>query len=289
MVNCMTYEIWRNNSVKKEFNEELNKQLHVEDAETIVDQPWDYQFEEDQEPATRSAKLHPVAANSLYTKLIFGVVALLILVIVGYFLASAAGLLKGGSAATTVSQTPKLTLQSQSTATTKKAEGNEATTAAGDNKSSETTQASQSKSSEAAQTTAAMTSQTETQAATQEQTVQPANAAGGSTHTIQPGDSLWAVAQRYGVTVDALRAANGATAASMVVGQTLVIPGASGAVATPAQTAPVAGNGAYHTIRYGDTLSAIARTYGLSLTQLKQMNGLVSDNVPVGTQLRVGQ
>lgn len=259
--------------MKKEFNEELNKQqLHVEDAETIVDQPWEYQFDEESEPATRSAKLHPVASNSLYTKLIFGVVALLILVIVGYFLASAVGLLKGGSSATTVSQTPKLTLQSQSTTAS--------ATSSGQSETSETTK-----------TTETTVSESSTTTKTESQSVNSStNAAGGSTHTIQAGDSLWAIAQRYGVTVEALRAANGATASAMIVGQTLTIPGASGATATPAATpAGPAANGAYHTIQYGDTLSAIARRYGLSLTQLKQMNGLVSDNVPVGTQLRVGQ
>jgi LysM repeat protein len=46
-------------------------------------------------------------------------------------------------------------------------------------------------------------------------------------HTIQSGDSLWAISQRYGTTMDAIIAANNLPGrnANLRIGQVLVIPG----------------------------------------------------------------
>jgi membrane-bound lytic murein transglycosylase D len=43
----------------------------------------------------------------------------------------------------------------------------------------------------------------------------------------------------------------------------------------------------YHTIKRGDTLSAIARRNGTTVAKIKRLNGLRSDNVRIGTRLRV--
>ena len=43
----------------------------------------------------------------------------------------------------------------------------------------------------------------------------------------------------------------------------------------------------YHTVKKGETLSSIARKYGLSVAQLKKLNGLKKDSIRVGQRLRV--
>ncbi|MCA9909062.1 MAG: LysM peptidoglycan-binding domain-containing protein, partial [Anaerolineae bacterium] len=74
---------------------------------------------------------------------------------------------------------------------------------------------------------------------------------GATTYTVQPNDSLTAVAARYGVTLDALATANNMTVTTrLYVGQRLVIPG----------TTPVANTGTYTVLR-GDTLASIAQRY----------------------------
>lgn len=62
------------------------------------------------------------------------------------------------------------------------------------------------------------------QEATQEQTQEPqlVVSANHTTHTVQAGESLYSIAQAYGVTVDSLRAANN-LGATLLVGQTLTI------------------------------------------------------------------
>ena len=52
-----------------------------------------------------------------------------------------------------------------------------------------------------------------------------APAAGGTTHTVVAGDSLWGLARKYGTTIEAIQAANGLTNTNIRTGQQLVIPG----------------------------------------------------------------
>ncbi len=50
------------------------------------------------------------------------------------------------------------------------------------------------------------------------------------THTVRPGENLFRIGLRYGVTVEALRVANGLTGDTIYAGQVLVIPPASGSI-----------------------------------------------------------
>ena len=43
-------------------------------------------------------------------------------------------------------------------------------------------------------------------------------------YTVQPGDSLWRIARRFGTTVEAIKQANGLTSDTILVGQVLRIP-----------------------------------------------------------------
>ncbi|MCC6972887.1 MAG: LysM peptidoglycan-binding domain-containing protein [Anaerolineae bacterium] len=116
----------------------------------------------------------------------------------------------------------------------------------------------------------------------------------GSQHTVAPGETLFRIALRYGVTVDALASANGITnTARIFVGQVLTIPGQVSTQPTvqqpaPAAAAPVAAapeNGSY-TVQAGDTLNKIARRYNLTLAALMGANGIVNaDLISVGQVL----
>lgn len=52
-----------------------------------------------------------------------------------------------------------------------------------------------------------------------------APAAGGGSHTVVSGDSLWGLARKYNTTIEAIQAANGLTNTNIRTGQTLTIPG----------------------------------------------------------------
>ena len=98
-------------------------------------------------------------------------------------------------------------------------------------------------------------------------------AQGSTTYTVQPGDSLRAIAQAYDVTIDALVAANGLPNPDAIYsGQVLTIPGGAGEATAPAE-APPAGATTY-TVQPGDTLASIADSYGISVVALMDANGV---------------
>lgn len=105
------------------------------------------------------------------------------------------------------------------------------------------------------------------------------------THTVVAGDTVFAIAQKYGTTVDAVLAANGLTRASVIYpGQNLAVSGSSSAQAATPAAAPAAAPApspaappaaaAAHAVVAGDTLFAIAQKYGTSTKTLFALNGL---------------
>ncbi|MDQ0641966.1 LysM peptidoglycan-binding domain-containing protein [Microbacterium murale] len=111
-----------------------------------------------------------------------------------------------------------------------------------------------------------------------------APAAVTSTHTVVAGDTLFAIAQKYGTSVDALLAANGLSRASVIYpGQAIAISGgATAAPAAPAPTpavAPAPSSGTAHTVVAGDTIFAIAQKYGTSVDTIYAANALSASSI----------
>lgn len=89
---------------------------------------------------------------------------------------------------------------------------------------------------------------------------------------VEPGDTIWTLAERHGVSRAEFLSENGlADPDRIVAGVTLVIPeGASGS----ADGAGAAAAGGSHRVEEGETLSHVAARYGVSITALSEANGL---------------
>jgi peptidoglycan/xylan/chitin deacetylase (PgdA/CDA1 family)/LysM repeat protein len=112
----------------------------------------------------------------------------------------------------------------------------------------------------------------------------------GGTYTVRPGDTLSAIAARYGTDWQQLYAANrtaiGPDPAYLRVGQQLTVPGAD--VRTPSSGSSSGSTaGSPYIVRPGDTLSAIAARYGTNWQQLYAANRTAIGPDPA--YLRVGQ
>jgi membrane-bound lytic murein transglycosylase D len=107
----------------------------------------------------------------------------------------------------------------------------------------------------------------------------PAPAPRPRVHVVRPGDTLWGVARRYGVTVPALAAANGLSVQEhLTSGARLEIPGTPGG-GTSGEAARMT-----YEVRRGDTLSEIAEKFNVSVQQLVTWNRLRQSS-----SLRTGQ
>jgi putative chitinase len=103
-------------------------------------------------------------------------------------------------------------------------------------------------------------------------------------YVVKPGDTLSAIARRFGTTVWAIARANNIVNPHLIyVGQRLVIPG--GGPPPPPPPPPCTGT---HVVRYGETLTSIARRYGTTVWALAQLNHLANPNlIFAGQVLRV--
>ncbi len=112
----------------------------------------------------------------------------------------------------------------------------------------------------------------------------PSSVGGGTTYTVRSGDTLGAIADAHGIGISTLRRLNGmgSRATRIYPGQELVV---SEAVA-PTSVEAAAESTAYR-IRRGDTLTTIARRFGVSVEELRQWNGIDSDNIYVGQSITV--
>lgn len=97
-------------------------------------------------------------------------------------------------------------------------------------------------------------------------------------YRVQPGDTLSAIARRYGTTVNEIARANRIRGASVLrVGQRLKIPvsrAANGHAAGAAGRRP-----GVHTVRPGETLWRIASRYSMSVEELCVLNGISREDV----------
>ena len=103
------------------------------------------------------------------------------------------------------------------------------------------------------------------------------------THVVQPGETLFRIALKYGVTVEALQAANGVYGTTIYAGQVLTIPDLN----APLSVAPANSGAASatHVVQRGETLFTIGLKYNLQWTAIQAANGLQGTTVYAGQKL----
>jgi peptidoglycan DL-endopeptidase LytE len=113
------------------------------------------------------------------------------------------------------------------------------------------------------------------------------------TYTIKSGDTLIGIANKHSITLAELKKWNDISSHLIYPGEKLVVAAGGESIKeekpspTVSPSAP-SGNSTY-TVNSGDTLSHISIRTGLSVAEIKKLNGLTSHMIFVGQELKVGK
>lgn len=99
------------------------------------------------------------------------------------------------------------------------------------------------------------------------------NNASVKVYTVVKGDSLYKIANLYGISVDELKNANKLSSSVLSIGQQLVIPDSA--------------NTKTYVVKRGDTLYGIARDNNTTVDRIKSLNGLSGNTLSVGQVLKL--
>jgi len=101
--------------------------------------------------------------------------------------------------------------------------------------------------------------------------IEPDTSSNANTYTVVPGDSLYSIAKRFGITVDALKQANNKQSNLLSIGEVLTIP--------------TNDNTRYYVVKAGDSLWAISRTFNTTVQEIMRANNLTNSNLSIGQAL----
>lgn len=96
-----------------------------------------------------------------------------------------------------------------------------------------------------------------------------------STYVVQSGDSLYSIAKKFGTTADKIKQLNNLNNNTLSVGQEIAIPSVALSEVT------------IYKVQSGDNLYDLAKKFGTSVSELKDLNNLKSDSLSINQELKV--
>lgn len=109
-------------------------------------------------------------------------------------------------------------------------------------------------------------------------------------YTVKAGDSLYSIAQQYNTTVDKIKSDNKLTSNNLSIGQVLMIADKTTDMTVEecfGEDEVLEEDYVIYVVKPGDNLYSIARKYDTTVSELKRLNNLTSNNLSVGQELKI--
>ncbi|MDL9995177.1 peptidoglycan endopeptidase LytE [Bacillus stercoris] len=111
-----------------------------------------------------------------------------------------------------------------------------------------------------------------------------AGAASAQSIKVKKGDTLWDLSRKYDTTISKIKSENHLRSDFIYVGQTLSINGKSTSSKSSSSSSSASST---YKVKSGDSLWKISKKYGMTVNELKKLNGLKSDLLRVGQVLKL--
>ena len=108
------------------------------------------------------------------------------------------------------------------------------------------------------------------------------------TYIVKSGDTLESIAKAYGLTQEEIINLNNLTSTTLKQGQKLRLP--IDTIELPNESESPTTNQpdiATYTVKSGDSLYSIANKYGLTVSELKNLNNLTTNTLTIGQTLKI--
>jgi LysM repeat protein len=112
-------------------------------------------------------------------------------------------------------------------------------------------------------------------------------------YVILKGDTFETIGKKFGVATKAIENANpGVVSTKLQIGQKIQIPAPAASVSTPTAIAHAAAETSAsgeqpYKVKSGDTLTTIAKHFGVTVKALRSANNLTTDKIKVGDKLKI--
>ncbi|HET9053830.1 MAG TPA: LysM peptidoglycan-binding domain-containing protein [Cyclobacteriaceae bacterium] len=111
----------------------------------------------------------------------------------------------------------------------------------------------------------------------------------GKKHIVAEKETLFSISRLYGVTVEDLKTWNNLADNTLSLGQELVIKNQPTLTSSSVNQLETKSAKTVHTVEAKETMYSITRQYGITVEQLREWNGLQTDELKIGQTLFVSQ
>jgi len=110
-----------------------------------------------------------------------------------------------------------------------------------------------------------------------------------NSYIVNSGDTLGKIAVQYSMSLSELMKRNNLSSHMIFPGQKLLVSNSTSSSDKPKPIQPDSHPTGTYTVRAGDTLSHISSKVGITIQQIKELNGLTKDTIYIGQQLKIAK